>query len=121
MALKTLKGLKTIGGFPVYQDDEIADGKWSDVDPKYHICIHHGDNTVSIRLQDGPIKENGVNGCQVDTVIELSNIIIIRQLNLKFPCSFNERAADHLEQALMCLADRKKDREKRGVEGKSKV
>lgn len=120
MALKTLFGLKKIGGFDVYQDNEIADGKWSDVDPKYHICVHHGDNTISFRIQNKPIKEAGVNGCQVSTLIETANIMI-RQMDLEIPSIFNGPAVDHLEQALTCLEDRRKDREKRGVEGKSKA
>ena len=29
-----------------------------------------------IKIQNGPIKENGVNGCQVDTIIEATKAII---------------------------------------------
>ena len=95
MALETLKGVTKLGGFHVHEDDEIANGKWSDVDVKYSVCVHHGDNTIAFRIQNGPIKENGVNGCQVDTIIEAAKAIIIG-LNEKFPCSENSIAIDHL-------------------------
>jgi len=116
MGLDTLREIKTIGGFPVYSDEEIADGKWSDVDPKFAVCVHHGDNTISFRLQNGPVKVNGVNGCQVDTLI-LAAGAILTGLNEKFPCSANEIAIDHLKKAVIALEERTKDREARGVEG----
>ena len=72
MTIKALKGLKKINGFDIYQDDKIADGKWSDVDEKYSVCVHHGDDTISFRIQ----KEKGANGCQVSTMIDLAKHII---------------------------------------------
>lgn len=72
MTIESLKGLKSISGFDIYQDDKIADGKWSDVNEKYSVCVHHGDNTISFRIK----KENGVSGCQVSTMIELAEYII---------------------------------------------
>jgi len=120
MALETLKQVTQIGAFDVYSDNEIADGKWSDVDPKYCVCVHHGDNTISFRIQNGPIKENGVNGCQVDTMIAATKIIL-QGLNDKFPCIENEGAISHLGMALTCLEERTAHREARGVEGTSKI
>ncbi len=120
MALETLRGVEEIGGFPVYSDDEVADGKWSDVDPKYSVCIHHGDNTLCFRIQDGPVKENGVNGCQVDTVIQAA-FQILAKLNEKFPCKENTDTLMHLDRALTSLELRTKNREERGVEGTSQA
>ncbi len=120
MALETLVNVKKIGGFNVYQDKEIADGKWSDVDSKFSVCIHHGDNTLSFRIQNGPIKENGVNGCQVDTVIEAAKTII-EGLNKQFPSRENALAITKLDEALHWLEARTKNRTARGVEGTSQA
>lgn len=51
---------------------------------------------------------------------ELLEILIDRLsfLNGKFPCRENSCAITHLEEALMWLEKRTKDREKRAVEGK---
>ena len=75
---------------------------------------------VSFRIQDGPIKENGVNGCQVDTLIETARKMIT-ELNIKFPCRENSIAITKLDEALHWLEHRKKDREARAVEGKSEA
>lgn len=118
MALETLKEITKIGGFDVHSDNEIADGKWSDVDKKYCVCIHHGDNTIAFRIQNGPIKENGVNGCQVETIIHAA-IKIIKGLNKNVNSHYNANALFHLEAATIALERRTKDREERGVEGTS--
>jgi len=68
------------------------------------------------RIQDGPIKENGVNGCQVDALIEVAKEIIV-SFNDKIPCAENENATSKLADALDWLERRKKNREKYGVEG----
>ena len=120
MALETLRGVEKIGGFPVYSDEEIADGKWSDVDPKYSVCVHHGDNTICFRIQNGPVKENGVNGCQVDTLLHAA-FHIVNGLNHKFPCKENFDALTHLGSAIECLEARTRSREERGVEGTSQA
>lgn len=115
VSIETLKNLKEIGGYPVNQDNEIADGKWSDVDKKYSVCVHHGDNTIAFRIQNGPVKEVGVNGCQVDTIIHAAKHIL-EGLDKKIPCDENKEAIDYLGEALECLNKRTRDREARGVE-----
>lgn len=71
---------------------------------------------IGFKLQEGPIKENGVNGCQVSDMIEIATDII-RQLNEKFPCRENAIAITKLEEALMWQEKRTQDRLLRGVEG----
>lgn len=61
----------------------------------------------------------GVNGCQVDTVIEAAKLMLDR-LNSKFPCRENAIAITKLDEALMWLNERTKKRISRGVEGTSK-
>ena len=126
MALETLKDVTSIGGFKVLAErPRLADGTvdWNLFDKQRMdapIYVDHAVNMISFRIQDGPIKENGVNGCQVDTMIS-ATILIIRELNKKFHCRENDEALLSLNLSLIWLRKRKKDREKRGVEGHNKL
>ncbi len=73
-------------------------------------------NTISFTIQDGPIKEVGVNGCQIDDMIEMSKEII-EGFNKNFPCRENSMVITKLDEALLWSLKRKMDREKRNVEG----
>lgn len=73
-------------------------------------------NTIVFKLQEGPIKEVGENGCQLDSLIGAA-ATILRSFNSRFPCRENSIAITHLDEAMMWLQKRTKDREKRGVEG----
>ena len=116
MALKTLKGVEEIGGFPVFHYPRDANDTTGSVQ---FVLANHNENRLTFILQNGPIKERGVNGCQVDTLIEAAKLII-EGLNEKFPCEENEGAIHHFGVALSCLAQRTKDRTQRGVEGTDK-
>jgi len=125
MALETLKGLLWIGGFPVLEErptDAQGNVDWAlfdelrKVNPVY---VDHDVNMISFRMQNGPIKEVGVNGCQVDTLIHAAKLII-EGLNAKFPCRENSMVITKLDEAIHWLEHRKKDREKRNVEGFNK-
>ena len=135
MALETLKGISELGGFNVVVMDELRekhpekfnesgamDYKWfeKDVRPHNFVYVRHDVNSLSFTIQNGPIKENGVNGCQVDTVIHAAKTIL-EGLNKNFPCRENASAITKLDEALMWLEKRTKDREKRKVEGESKL
>jgi len=88
--------------------------------PTYGVEINHEENSIKFTLQNGPIKEKGVNGCQVDTMIDFARQIIAG-LNQKFPCRENSCAVTHLDEAMMWLLWRTRDRLDRGVEGFNKV
>ena len=135
MALETLKGVEEIGGFKVVDMNAIKENHPEMFRPDgsmiYHlfdekirpfnfIYLRHDVNSLSFNIQNGPIKENGVNGCQVDTVIRTAKTII-EGLNKQFPCRENACAITKLDEALMWLEERKKDRIKRGVEGFNQV
>ena len=75
---------------------------------------------LSVSIQRGPVKEKGVNGCQIDDVIVFAREFITN-LNLEFPCRENSLVITKLEEAEMWLDRRRKDRERRGVEGYNKV
>lgn len=122
MALETLADLDMIGGFAICRG-KPDDMSWEEFDKaREQVPIHITDdhNMISFKIQNGPIKEVGVNGCQVDTIIETA-CIMISELNKKFPCRENSIAITKLQEALMWLEKRKKDRTFRGVEGISKV
>jgi hypothetical protein len=135
MALETLKGIKEIGGFEVVVMDDLRaqfpqyfneDGAmdWkrfeTEIRPHKFIYIRHDKNSLSFTIQNGPIKEAGINGCQVDTIIEAAKLII-EGLNKQFPCRENALVITKLDEALLWLMKRKIDREKRSVEGERKA
>jgi hypothetical protein len=135
MALETLRGINKIGDFKVVVMDELRsvypdkfnesgamDWQWfeKDIRPVNFVYIRHDKNSLSFTLQNGPVKEFGVNGCQVDTVIEAAKLIL-EGLNKNFPCRENACAITKLDEALMWLFKRKTDRIERGVEGENKI
>lgn len=135
MALKSLNGVKELGGFDIVVMDDLRekfpekfnesgamDWQWfeSEIRPKNFVYVRHDKNSLSFTIQNGPIKENGVNGCQVDTVIEAAKAII-EGLNKNFPCRENAMVITKLDEALMWLNKRKQDRISRGVEGENKL
>lgn len=133
MALETLKGLTEIGGYKLIELDEAKElphfktpegmfdwNKYDEFRKDYPIGVTHSENMISFKIQNGPIKEVGVKGCQVDTLIEAAKVMLIG-LNQKFPCDENSRALTCLDDALMWLTQRKLNREARGVEGTSQA
>ncbi len=113
MALETLEGIEEIGGF------EVKRVEWDQPKDNF-IEVNDKCNAITFKIQDGPIKENGVNGCQVDTCIETFKIMV-ENLNAKFHSDDNDMCIAHLKEALKCLGRRKRDREVRGVEGTNKA
>lgn len=107
MALETLKDVTEIDGFKIGSDV---------TDDETPIKINYISNVICFRIQNGPIKENGVNGCQIDTIIQTA-AMILQGLDMKFPCEENRHAVTHLMSAIGALHRRKMDRETRGVEG----
>jgi len=121
MALETLRGLDSVGGFKVVEIFERKDGKFQ-VDytdgTQCPVMINHCENSVTFFLQKGPVKEVGVNGCQVDTMIEFA-WKIINNFNEAYPCKENNDALRHLHEALVALDNRKNRRISQGIEGTS--
>jgi hypothetical protein len=133
MALETLKGVNLIDGFSVIDMDELRkecpekfnesgamDAVWfeNEIRPNHFIYVRHDKNSLSFTIQNGPIGQAGVNGCQVSTLITAAKIMI-EKLDKKFPCRENSLAIIALGEALFALERRTKDREERGVEGLS--
>lgn len=131
MSLKTLENVKKLGGFNVVVMDQLRtqypdrftetgamDHKWFEetIRPTSFVHVRNDKNSISFTLQNGPVKEAGVNGCQVDTIIEAAKAIL-QGLNTRFPCRENSAAITKLDEALHWLQHRTRDRELRNVEG----
>lgn len=82
--------------------------------------VHGQHSSVLFEVQSGPIKEFGVNGCQIDDVIAWAKEKI-EGFQTAFPCRENAIVITKLDEALMWLAKRKADREARQVEGLNKL
>lgn len=116
MALETMMGIEEIAGEKVLTVTDPMDT----FGHEEAIRVNHNINEIAFRIQNGPIKENGKNGCQVDHLIAVASHII-RVLNNKFPDDNNADAIESLEEALRSLEKRKLDREARNVEGFNKA
>jgi len=118
VALETLKDVDQIDGFKI---NRLKDEEGNcEIFGKDFISVDHDASMIAFLIQDGPVKEVGVNGCQIDTILKTC-YIILGKLNYKMQCQENENAIIHLERAIECLAERKKNREARGVEGTSSI
>ena len=95
--------------FSVFNASELQN-----VDPRF-------DKIGEVNFQEGPIKENGVNGvCNEDLIA----MVICRLEHFQkgpYYCRDNAMAITKLEEALLWLRKRTMARENRGVEGTHKV
>ncbi len=74
---------------------------------------------INIKFQEGPIQENGVNGAQIEEVID---VLVNRLQGFQkggFPCRENALAITKLEEARLWLNERTRKRQSQGVEGKN--
>lgn len=66
--------------------------------------VHGEESRVAFTIQSGPIKEFGVNGCQIDDVIAWAKEKI-EGFNAAFPCRENAVSREELKASAMeCLA-----------------
>ena len=75
---------------------------------------------IRVKFQLGPVEEFGVNGTQVEDVIQ---IVVNRLEGFQrgpFKCRENALAITKLQEALHWLEHRTREREVRGVEGANK-
>lgn len=70
-----------------------------------------------ILFQNGPVKEHGVNGCQIEDIIEKVLLPRLNDLNERSKCRENALALTKLEEALLWLNRRTQNRVAKGVEG----
>lgn len=74
-----------------------------------------------INFQEGPVKENGVNGVMNEDLIAMVISRLEHFQNSDYRCRENAVAITKLEECLMWLRKRTADRESRGVEGTSEL
>lgn len=101
-------------GVAVNAISRLHDGK--DVEGHYYQIIA-GSKNSSIEFQIGGVADNGVNGITNEALLAIL-IHRTRFLNGKFHCSENDRAIQHMEEALVNLEARTARRITRGIEGK---
>ena len=134
MALETMKGVKEINGEKIIVMDELReqfperftdtgamDHKWFEetIRPNAFIYVRHDKNSLSFTIQNGPIKEVGKNGCQVEDIIAVAKHMV-EEFNKKFPCRENSMMITKLDEAIMWSKKRTEDRKARNVEGLNK-
>lgn len=78
------------------------------------------DNSL-IRFQKGPIKENGVNGCHNEDLLQIVLDRLRGFQKSSFACRENALAITKIEEALHWLNHRTTDRIERGVEGTNEL
>ncbi len=71
---------------------------------------------INVKFQEGPAKEVGINGCQVEAVLDVC-LDRLRKLNAELPCRETSLAITKLEESLMWLNERTRKRQLQGVEG----
>lgn len=93
--------------FEVYNANELQN-----VDPRF-------EKLCSVDFQEGPIKENGVNGVCNEDLIAMIICRLEHFQKSEYTCRENEMAITKLEESLLWLRKRTMGRQKRGVEGVS--
>ena len=116
MALETMKDVKEINGEKI---KDVTGVDASDLSEEF-IVVDHSTHYVGFKIQNGPIKEVGKNGCQVEDIIAVAKHIV-EQLNAKFPCRENAMMITKLDEAIMWSKQRTINRKLRSVEGQSKL
>lgn len=73
---------------------------------------------IEFQLQNGPIKEAGLNGLDISDLIYIASRIIVK-FNKECPCAENQKTFNLLQEAIEWQLKREKDRIEREVEGTS--
>ena len=89
----------------------------TDGNQKYH-GVSNG-NQIHFTMQDGPIKEVGINGLQASDLLFFCKELF-KSLNKAYPCRENALTITKIEEAIHWQDARTKDRQSRGVEGLNK-
>lgn len=90
--------------------------------PHYFEVLDKEKETLcSVRFQNGPIKEVGVNGIHNEDLIAMVICRLEHFNESDYKSQDNAMAITKLEEALMWLGKRTRARERRGVEGTSEI
>jgi hypothetical protein len=85
----------------------------------YRMAIDTGVSIQSVHLnfQNGPIHEVGVNGISIEALLAIVEDRLLGFQSGQFSCRENSIALTKVQEALLWLAKRTRDRVARGVEG----
>ena len=87
----------------------------------FYVKDKNGNTVCAVDFQEGPIKENGVNGCSNEDLV----LMIITRLesfqNSDYACEENQKAIDYFMKGIDALRERTNKRISRGVEGTSTI
>jgi hypothetical protein len=85
--------------------------------------VRHDDDIelCNIQFQKGPILEHGVNGISNEALLAVVEDRLLGFQAGEFACRENALALTAIQEAMMWLQKRTRDRLARGVEGTSKV
>lgn len=75
---------------------------------------------IRLKFQLGPVKEVGVNGCQMEDILDICITRLKGFQRGKFKCRENALALTKLQEAKHWLCHRTAGRVARGVEGENK-
>ena len=81
--------------------------------------VNNGEVVTRIDMQEGPIEENGINGCFTEDLIAIALVRLESFQNSEYRCRENAVAITKLEEALMWLRKRTNRRVEVGTEGTS--
>ena len=93
-----------------------------DVSTLHDVELGYGDTNdilTTISFQNGPIKENGVNGIQNEDLLKIVQNRLEGFQSGDFACLENQIALDNIKSAIAILEYRTKERKKRNIEGKN--
>ena len=119
MALEELKGVKQIGGVNVYHYGIPGEPR-SELSSDDFVHINHEENIIEFKIQNGPIKEVGTNGCQIDTLLH-AWVATVEKLNERHPSKENSISLRRVKEAIFWQDERTRNRVDRGVEGTSEA
>ncbi len=90
----------------------------------YHVEIIMQDGTrrvYPLQFQNGPIAEAGVNGLSQEALLAIVEDRLVGFQSGQYACRENAIALTKIQEAMMWLQKRTRDRVARGVEGTSTV
>jgi hypothetical protein len=114
MTLETLSALTEINGVKIEKTEQEQTQNF-----KHFIEVNDKNNTITFKIQNGPTRKNGINGCQIDEIIAIATHIL-QGLNDKVYSHETNMAIISLTQALLWLRIRTKNRIEKGIEGTDK-
>jgi hypothetical protein len=120
--MKLISNLSTNKNTEVFHE-EIEEMKYKA--PHYFAVLKKacGDKTIiaTIKFQEGPIGECGVNGVMNEDLIAMVISRLQYFQKTDYCCKENAMAITKLEEAMLWMGLRTRERESRGVEGTNKI